>query len=38
VSCRLYNGILEIQLPITEASKPKQIQIQTGEQRKAINA
>jgi HSP20 family protein len=38
VSCRLYNGILEIQVPITEASKPKQIQIQTGEQRKAIHA
>jgi HSP20 family protein len=38
VSCRLYNGILEIQVPITEASKPKQIQIQTGEERKAIRA
>jgi HSP20 family protein len=38
VSCRLYNGILEIQVPITEASKPKQIQIQTGEGRKALHA
>jgi HSP20 family protein len=38
VSCRLHNGILEIQVPITEASKPKQIQIQTGEERKAIHA
>ena len=38
VNCRLYNGILEIQVPITEASKPKQIQIQTGEERKAIHA
>jgi len=38
VNCRLYNGILEIQVPITEASKPKQIQIQTGEERKAIRA
>jgi len=38
VSCRLYNGILEIQVPITEASKPKQIQVQTGEERKAIHA
>ena len=38
VSCRLSNGILEIQVPITEASKPKQIQIQTGEERKAIRA
>jgi HSP20 family protein len=38
VNCRLRNGILEIQVPITEASKPKQIQIQTGEERKAIHA
>jgi len=38
VNCRLYNGILEIQVPITEASKPKQIQIQTAEERKAIHA
>jgi HSP20 family protein len=38
VSCRLNNGILEIQVPITEASKPKQIQIQTGEERKALHA
>lgn len=38
VSCRLRHGILEIQLPITEASKPKQIQIQIGEERKALHA
>lgn len=38
VNCRLYNGILEIRVPISEASKPKQIQIQTDEQRKAIHA
>jgi HSP20 family protein len=38
VNCRLRDGILEIQLPILEASKPKQIQIQTGEERKAIHA
>jgi hypothetical protein len=38
VSCHLYNGILEIQVPISEASKPKQIQIQTGEDRKALHA
>ena len=38
VSCRLWNGILKIQVPINEASKPKQIQIQTGEERKAIHA
>jgi HSP20 family protein len=38
VNCRLSNGILEIRVPIAEASKPKQIQIQTGEDRKALNA
>ena len=38
VRCQLRNGVLDIQLPILEASKPKQIQIQTGEERKAIGA
>ena len=38
VSCRLQNGILDIQVPIKEASKPKQIRIQTGEERKALHA
>lgn len=38
VNCRLHNGILEIQIPILEASKPRQIQIQTGEDRKALHA
>ena len=38
VQCHLQNGILEMQVPILEASKPKQIRIQTGEERKAINA
>ena len=38
VSCRLRHGILEIQVPITEASKPKQIQIQTGDERKELQA
>lgn len=38
VNCRLANGILDIQLPIMESSKPKQIQIQIGESRKSINA
>ena len=38
VSCRLHNGVLDIQIPIMEASKPKQIQIQSGEGHKAINA
>lgn len=38
VYCRLTNGILQIQVPVLEVSKPKQIPIQTGEQRKTINA
>ncbi len=38
VSCRLRNGILEIEVPMLETSKPRQIQIQTGEERKAIHA
>lgn len=38
VRCRLQNGILDIQVPIQETSKPKQIQIQTGDQQKSIGA
>ena len=38
VHCQLRQGILDVQVPILEASKPRQIQIQTGEERKAISA
>jgi len=38
VSCRLHNGVLDLQLPILEARKPKQIQIQTAAEQKAIGA
>jgi HSP20 family protein len=38
VSCRFQNGILDIEIPISEASRPRQIQIQTGEAHKAISA
>jgi HSP20 family protein len=38
VSCRLQNGVLDIQVPVLEASKPKQIQIQTDAEHKAIGA
>ena len=38
VNCRLHNGVLDIQVPILEARKPKQIQIQTGAAQKAISA
>ena len=37
VNCRLHNGILDIQVPILEASKPRQIDIQTGDARKALH-
>ena len=38
VNCQLANGVLEIQIPILEASKPKQIQIHSGAGQKAISA
>jgi len=38
VNCRLHNGVLDIQVPIAEASKPKQIQIHTGGGQKTISA
>jgi len=38
VNCRLHNGVLDIQVPIAEASKPRQIQIQTGAGQKALSA
>ena len=38
VNCWLQNGVLDIQVPVLEASKPKQIQIQTGAEHKAIGS
>jgi HSP20 family protein len=38
IHCQLRDGVLDIQVPILEASKPKQIHIQTGEERRALNA
>jgi len=38
VNCKLNNGILDIQVPMLEASKPKQIQIRTADERKSISA
>jgi HSP20 family protein len=39
LNCHLRDGVLEIQIPVSEQMKPKQIQIQTGEsQRKSISA
>jgi HSP20 family protein len=38
VNCRLQNGVMDIHIPIAEASKPKQIRIQTNAESKAIGA
>jgi HSP20 family protein len=38
LSCRLQDGILDIQIPMSEQMKPRQIQIQSGESRKSISA
>jgi HSP20 family protein len=38
VSCRLHDGILDIQVPVAEHSKPRQIPIESGETQKAIPA
>jgi len=38
VTCRLHNGILEMQVPILESSRPKQIRINSGAGQKAISA
>jgi len=39
MNCRLHDGVLDIQVPVAEQMKPRQIQIQTGEpQRKSISA
>lgn len=35
---RLQDGILDIQIPVSEQMKPRQIQIQSGESRKSISA
>jgi HSP20 family protein len=38
ITCRLQHGVLDIQVPMTATSKPKQIPIHAGETRKAIGA
>jgi HSP20 family protein len=38
LECRLHEGLLDIRVPVVESSKPRQIQIQTGEERKALGA
>ena len=38
VNCHLHDGVLDIQIPIAEKARARQIQVQTGEQRKGISA
>jgi HSP20 family molecular chaperone IbpA len=38
LNCRLHDGVLDIYIPVSEKMKPRQIQIQKGEQRKSISA
>ena len=39
LSCRLHDGVLDIEVPVAEQMKPRQIQIQSGESRgKALAA
>jgi HSP20 family protein len=38
LNCRLHDGVLDIRIPVTEARRPRQIQIETGEAQKAINS
>jgi HSP20 family protein len=38
VNCNLRDGILDIQIPVAEKMRPRQIQVQAGEQRKSISA
>lgn len=38
IECRLHDGILDIRVPVSEASKPRQIQIETASPQKSIGA
>jgi len=38
LTCRLQDGILDIQIPVSEQMKPRQIQVQSGESRKSVSA
>lgn len=38
LNCRLHDGVLDIQIPVSEKMKPRQIQIHSGEQRRGITA
>ena len=38
IACRLHDGVLDVQVPVAEQRKPRQIPIQAGDARKAIGA
>jgi HSP20 family molecular chaperone IbpA len=38
LNARLQDGVLDVQIPVSEQMKPRQIQIQSGENRKGISA
>jgi len=38
LNARLHDGVLDVQIPMSERMKPRQIQIHTGDQRKSISA
>ncbi|MGD0130733.1 MAG: Hsp20 family protein [Bryobacteraceae bacterium] len=38
LTCRLPDGILDIQIPVSEQMRRRQIQIQAGESRKSVSA
>lgn len=38
LSARLQDGILDVQIPVSEQMRPRQVQIQSGESRKSITA
>lgn len=38
VNCTLHDGILDVAIPVSEAMKPRRIQIQAGSEQKQLNA
>jgi HSP20 family protein len=38
ISCRLHDGVLDIDIPVAESMKPRQVPIQAGPDKKAISA
>jgi HSP20 family protein len=38
IACRLHDGVLDIDIPVAEAMKPRQVPIQAGPEKKAIGA